>query len=46
MIDYVFERDRESGSDCLFLRERERERERERKVVCLLEREIVYLGSA
>ena len=42
MIDYVFERDRESGSDCLFLRERERER----KVVCLLEREIVYLGSA
>ena len=44
MIDYVFERDRESGSDCLFLRERERERER--KVVCLLEREIVYLGSA
>ena len=28
MIDYVFERDRESGSDCLFLREREREREK------------------
>ena len=41
MIDYVFERDRESGSDCLFLREREREREREKGCVFVRERDCV-----
>ena len=41
MIDYVFERDRESGSDCLYLREREREREREEGCVFVRERDCV-----